>query len=139
MSIRGLHLNRSVKETCWGVGSITAPGQQTTARKWSCFLIEAATRLADARSGKMETRTPKGGFKLGALVASFFVLLIACSGCYLIRPSSGAGQTKFSGTRKIEPSSVAVDPGFRIEAVATGLTFPTGVTFDDRNNPCVVE
>jgi glucose/arabinose dehydrogenase len=101
--------------------------------------MEAATPPADAPSGKMDTRTPKGDFKLGALVASLFVLLIACSGCYLIRPSNGAGQTRFSGTRKVEPSSVAVDPGFRIEAVATGLTFPTGVTFDDRNNPCVVE
>jgi len=56
-----------------------------------------------------------------------------------LRPSNGGGQTKFSGERHIDPSAVAVLPQFRINAVATGLTFPTGVTFDDNNRPCIVE
>src|SRR5205814_5930018 len=30
-------------------------------------------------------------------------------------------------------------PGYHAEVVATGLTFPTGVTFDDANVPYVVE
>jgi len=34
---------------------------------------------------------------------------------------------------------VAVLPQYRINAVASGLTFPTGVTFDGENRPCVVE
>jgi glucose/arabinose dehydrogenase len=61
------------------------------------------------------------------------------SACYLFRPSNGAGQTSFSGPRNVDSHSIAVLPGFRIQAVATGLTFPTGVAFDDQNNPCVVE
>jgi glucose/arabinose dehydrogenase len=64
---------------------------------------------------------------------------LAASGCYLIRPSSGAGQTKFSGNRKIDPAAIAVTPGYHVEPVATGLTFPTGVTFDQDGRPCVVE
>src|SRR4051812_29556729 len=67
------------------------------------------------------------------------VLSLLSSGCYLIRPSNGAGQTTYSGSRPIDPHSIAVLPGFRIDAVATGLTFPTGVTFDGENKPCVVE
>src|SRR5438309_5540624 len=91
------------------------------------------------KPGMTRLRGLKGDFRRATLVVSFFAVLAAGSGCYLIRPSNGAGETKFSGTRKIDADSIAVDRGFRIEPVATGLTFPTGVTFDDRNNPCVVE
>src|ERR1051325_3069338 len=72
-----------------------------------------------------------------ALLCSILSLL--SGGCYRIRPSNGAGQTTYSGSRPIDPRSIAVLPGFRIDAVATGLTFPTGVTFDGENKPCVVE
>src|SRR5438067_4602929 len=75
---------------------------------------------------------------------AFSALGIGCflalaSGCYVIRPSNGGGQTKFSGTRKVDSSAIAVTAGFHIEPVASGLTFPTGVAFDDQNRPCVVE
>jgi glucose/arabinose dehydrogenase len=74
--------------------------------------------------------------RLGILCSSFSLF---SSGCYLVRPSNGAGQTKYSGPRSVDSHSIAVLPGFHIEAVATGLTFPTGVTFDGQNKPCVIE
>src|ERR1041385_3211798 len=64
---------------------------------------------------------------------------LLATGCYIIRPSRGAGQTTFSGSRKIDPGAVALPAGFHIESAGNGLTFPTGVTFDDQNRPCVVE
>lgn len=61
------------------------------------------------------------------------------SGCYVMRGSNGAGQTRFEPPRRIEPNDIAVLKGYRIEPVSTGLTFPTGVTFDGDGRPCVVE
>jgi len=45
----------------------------------------------------------------------------------------------FHPPRKINPADVALPAGYKIEVVATGLTFPTGVTFDGDGVPCVVE
>ncbi|HYC45855.1 MAG TPA: PQQ-dependent sugar dehydrogenase [Burkholderiales bacterium] len=71
-----------------------------------------------------------------AAAAAIFTL----SGCYNVRPSSGGGE-KASATlpRKVDPADVAVPAGYRIEAVATGFTFPTGVAFDASGIPHVVE
>src|SRR5436190_24299515 len=65
--------------------------------------------------------------------------VVVGSGCYSMRRSSGAGQTSFHSPRQVDPFDVAVTAGFRIEAVATGLTFPTGVTFDSAGKVYVVE
>jgi glucose/arabinose dehydrogenase len=61
------------------------------------------------------------------------------TGCYCLRPSSGGGQTKFDGTREVNPADVALPSGYRIEPVAKGLTFPTGATFDAEGRLYVVE
>lgn len=61
------------------------------------------------------------------------------SACYATRPSSGGGQTTPPGSRFIEPLDIALPDGYVIEAVATGLTFPTGVTFDAEGRIYVVE
>jgi glucose/arabinose dehydrogenase len=41
--------------------------------------------------------------------------------------------------RVVDPGEIALPDGYRMQAVATGLTFPTGVTFDDRGGVYVVE
>jgi glucose/arabinose dehydrogenase len=51
----------------------------------------------------------------------------------------GGAETAFIGARRVDPADVALPPGYRIEAVATGLTYPTAVVFDDTNRPHVVE
>lgn len=53
--------------------------------------------------------------------------------------SSGGGMTEWKPPRKINPDDIAVLKGYRIEPVATGLTFPTGITFDDQGRAYVVE
>lgn len=63
-------------------------------------------------------------------------------GCYGIQPSSGGGKlTRLTEgeQRRVVAEDVAVPEGYVVEAVATGLTFPTGVTFDDGGIPHVVE
>ena len=35
--------------------------------------------------------------------------------------------------------NIALPEGYRVEAVAVGLTFPTGVAFDDEGRPYVIE
>lgn len=65
--------------------------------------------------------------------------VLLTTSCYRVRPSSGGGQTKAEPPRRINPSDVALPPGYRIEAVATGLTFPTAVGFDDQQRIYVVE
>jgi len=65
--------------------------------------------------------------------------MLASAGCYVVRPSSGGGETSFSGPRKINAADVALPSGYRIEAVATGLTFPTGVAFDAQGTAHVIE
>lgn len=67
------------------------------------------------------------------------ILVAGLAGCYAMRPSSGGGQTEFSAPRRVNASDIALPAGYRIEVVATGLTFPTGVTFDERGTPHVVE
>ena len=61
------------------------------------------------------------------------------TGCYSVRPSAGAGQTSFKPPRTINAADIALVKGFQIEPILTGLTFPTGVTFDSDGRLCVVE
>jgi glucose/arabinose dehydrogenase len=67
------------------------------------------------------------------------VLCATLAGCYALRPSDGGGMTDFEPPRRFEPAEVALPEGYRIELVAEGLTFPTGVTFDDQGGVYVTE
>jgi glucose/arabinose dehydrogenase len=73
---------------------------------------------------------------------SNLVLALVLSGlasCYALRSSAGGGETDTPQVRIIDAHDVAMPAGYRIAAVATGLTFPTGVTFDTEGTPYVVE
>ncbi len=62
------------------------------------------------------------------------------SGCYGMRPSAGGGSlSRLTPERKVNQADIALPSGYFVEAVATGLTFPTGVAFDERGTPYVVE
>ena len=63
----------------------------------------------------------------------------ALTGCYMLRPSSGGGQTGFKAPREINAEDIALPAGYRIEPVARELTFPTSVTFDAQGTPYVIE
>jgi glucose/arabinose dehydrogenase len=69
----------------------------------------------------------------------FMMLLIYLGGCYQLRPSDGGGQVKKPAKRSISPEDIALPDGYRIEAVATDLTFPAALTFDEQGQIYVVE
>src|SRR6185369_9345886 len=58
---------------------------------------------------------------------------------YSFLPSNGAGQTTFRGTRQIDPTAVALPPGYCIEPVVSGLTYPTAVVTDEQDRVYVLE
>jgi glucose/arabinose dehydrogenase len=72
-----------------------------------------------------------------ALIVTLLAFLV--SGCFKFLPPDGGSQAVFSGSRSYNAEDVAVAQGYRIEIMATGLTFPTGVTFDREGIPYVVE
>lgn len=67
------------------------------------------------------------------------LLLLLLAGCWSLRSSTGGGQTRFSGERPVRAEDMKVPKGYRVEKVADGLTFPTGVAFDYQNRAYVVE
>lgn len=73
---------------------------------------------------------------IGPLLAAALLLL---SGCYVLQRSSGGGQTDFSRPRLVDPADVAVPEGYRVEVVATDLTYPTGISFDGEGRAFVTE
>lgn len=62
------------------------------------------------------------------------------SGCYWMLPSSGGGQrVSFTAPRSVTPAHIALPAGYTIEAVATGLTFPSGLAFNEQGQLHVLE
>ncbi len=78
----------------------------------------------------------KSGWRIAAF-SSCLPMLFA--GCYGMRASSGGAQTRPPEVRMVEPRDIALPEGYRIEAVARGLTYPTGVAFDENGAAHVVE
>ncbi|MCC9168161.1 PQQ-dependent sugar dehydrogenase [Pontibacter harenae] len=69
-----------------------------------------------------------------------FMLLLVLSSCYRILSSEGGGQIEKSpNARAINAADIALPEGYTIEAVATGLTFPTSVAFDAEGRLYVIE
>ena len=61
------------------------------------------------------------------------------SGCFSLSRSEGGGQIEPPEGRAVRPGDIALPPGYAIDVVAVGLTFPTSVTFDDAGNVYVLE
>jgi glucose/arabinose dehydrogenase len=79
--------------------------------------------------------------RAGRLAAAAAGAVSLC-GCFVVAPSRGGGQIEGPPPphgRLVRPADVAVPAGYQIEAVATGLTFPTSVAFDDAGGVFVAE
>jgi glucose/arabinose dehydrogenase len=68
-----------------------------------------------------------------------FILVTFLGSCYRMRTSNGGGQITTVPSRSINTADIALAPGYTIEAVATGFTFPTAVSFDDEGQLYVIE
>ncbi len=82
-------------------------------------------------------RSPARSRRLRAIDVAPPAIVMMMAGCSA--GVGGGGQTEFEPPRTITLSDIAVPYGFTIELVASGLECPTGVTFDDKGFPCIVE
>jgi glucose/arabinose dehydrogenase len=73
------------------------------------------------------------------VVLAAALAVLSAGGCYRLRGSSGGGEARIAEARRLAPTDVALPPGYRLEVVAKGLTFPTGVAFDGSGRPHVIE
>ncbi|MBC3542431.1 PQQ-dependent sugar dehydrogenase [Rufibacter sediminis] len=67
------------------------------------------------------------------------LLLLLCSGCYKIKGSYGGPKNFNPQMRPLQPLDVALPAGYTIEPIASGLTYPTGITFDEQGTVYVTE
>lgn len=67
------------------------------------------------------------------------LMTLALGGCFALQESEGGGQDVHAARRIVDARDVALPPGYRIESVVEGLTFPTALAFDDRGRPHVIE
>ncbi len=65
--------------------------------------------------------------------------LVVFTNVYRFRSNQGAGSGSVEIPREFSVDDVSLPSGYEIEAVATGLTFPTGVAFDDSARLHVIE
>ena len=81
-------------------------------------------------------------------VASFRILskpvgmacaLLLVAACYVMRGNSGGGADWGERERHYDAEAVRVPAGYRVALVASGLTCPTGITFDRGGRAYVVE
>ncbi|HEX8439772.1 hypothetical protein [Archangium sp.] len=68
--------------------------------------------------------------------------LVTCavlsSGCFHLTASDKTRE-EFKPPRRLDAAAIAVPVGYRIEPIATGLTYPTAVAFDAQGTPYVTE
>jgi len=70
----------------------------------------------------------------------FLLLLPGLSSCFRILSSDGGGQGDIrTAVRPVDPADIALPAGYKAEAVATGLTFPTALAFDAQGQLYVTE
>ncbi|MFD2515795.1 PQQ-dependent sugar dehydrogenase [Pontibacter locisalis] len=66
-------------------------------------------------------------------------LLFTAAGCSKMKTMMKTKQRAIALERTVSASDVQVPPGYKVEAVATSLTFPSGVTFDEQGNVYFIE
>lgn len=69
------------------------------------------------------------------------MLLVYCTGADTTRGDEDGATTQVNqeSRRKVNPADIALPAGMTIEAVASGLSYPVDVTFDDEGNTYVAE
>ena len=75
---------------------------------------------------------------------SFYILLLIgfcaiTSSCYKLRGHYGGTKNFDPVTRNIAINDVALPDGYKIEPLVSGLTFPTGIAFDEDGNVYAIE
>jgi hypothetical protein len=72
-------------------------------------------------------------------ITIIFIYAVVLVGCYSMRSSRGGGEDVSAKARKINPADIELAPGYKVELVASGLTFPSGIAFDNKGRSYVIE
>ena len=64
--------------------------------------------------------------------------ILPLTGCFVIRGSSGGGEVSEDVMRRFEPTDIALPEGYEITLIASGLTYPTGIAFDETTTRATV-
>ncbi|MBJ6117300.1 PQQ-dependent sugar dehydrogenase [Pontibacter sp. BT310] len=69
-----------------------------------------------------------------------FLLFVSVAGCYRMRSSNGGAEgTNLTTNRPLNPSDIELPAGYTAEVVASELTFPTDVAFDEAGQVYAIE
>ncbi|GEO03609.1 hypothetical protein AAE02nite_12730 [Adhaeribacter aerolatus] len=80
--------------------------------------------------------------KIYLLFKPHLLVLLCCLGlnsCWKLRGHYGGPKSFEPVERLVRPTDVALPTGYKIEAIAQGLTYPTALTFDDNGDIYVTE
>jgi glucose/arabinose dehydrogenase len=78
--------------------------------------------------------------RLYALVSFSLVLsVLGLGSCWKLRGHYGGPHSFETVDRPLQPADIALPAGYRIEAVARGLTYPTAIAFDEAGQVYVTE
>jgi glucose/arabinose dehydrogenase len=73
------------------------------------------------------------------LLLALATIIVSQTSCYRLRKSAGGGQINAVPQRKISTADIALPPGYKIELIAQGFTFPSAAAIDDGGNVYVLE
>jgi glucose/arabinose dehydrogenase len=76
---------------------------------------------------------------LWTIVIVLLVAVLLAKSVFQFRGSEGGGEVAFEPPRRVDAADVLLPSGYRAEVVATGLTFPVAVAFDDSARLYVLE
>lgn len=97
------------------------------------LILAVTTMLATSTIEKMKHNT------IPLIYLCLIILSLTIMSCYRMRSPNGGGQIDNITERTIDPNDIALHPGYKIEPVISGLTFPSAITFDDENNMYAIE
>ena len=73
------------------------------------------------------------------LACILYTIILTQVGCYSMRGSNGGAQIKQIPKRTVQAADIALPPGYTIEPIVSGLTYPSAIAFDDKNQLYAIE
>ena len=78
--------------------------------------------------------------KCGKLaIGAIAFLSVFCAQCYVLRGNSGGADVSSPTPRTFDAHAISVPAGYHVDLIASGLTFPTGITLDTAGKPYILE
>jgi hypothetical protein len=131
-------------------GEFTRPARSRRTTGWSMPLARHSERQRESeihsvpRPVGASIATPLGLYRRKTSMSwrripSLLLAAPITCGCYAFSGSEGGGEVMTPASQTLSRGDVAVPADYDIEIIASHLTFPTSVTFDDKGDVYVTE